>query len=280
MNKWVIFSDVDGTIYGFPDKKLSNVNKDKLQEIYEKGVNFVIATGNPPYEKIQRLADIAKSRYIITSGGASVYDNFKKEYIHVEYIPLDEARKLFEIADRINARLYYFGLDQYYLKNHNEEMHTFLSEFCEYYDWILDGRINDDINKIEVYGTPEEVRVAYEEFVKANLNLNIINLKTHLEITKTGVSKASGIKWLCENVFNVSEQDVMAIGDSQNDIPMLEYVGYSYAMDNAGTETKKAAKFYTSDVRQDGLAEAIDDFLYRTDFELKKAISQGKMKKS
>ncbi|MEE3928197.1 HAD family hydrolase [Mycoplasmopsis ciconiae] len=276
MNKWAIFSDVDGTIYGFPDKKLSEVNKEKMIEISKKGVPFVINTGNGPFEKIKRLAKITNSRYMVCSGGAAVYDNELNSYIHLELIPMQEAIKVFDIANQIKAKLYYFGKDQYYLHNHDQEMKTFLSDFLEYDEWIEDGRINSDIHKIEVYGNYDEVKLAYEVLSKADLDLNIIYLTSHIEITKSNISKASGMKWLCDNVFKCSVLDVMAIGDSENDIPMLLEAGYSYAMDNANRETKKAAKFYTSDVLQNGLAEAIDDYLYRSDFELKRAISQGK----
>ncbi|SYV96773.1 Putative hydrolase M6_Spy0533 [Mycoplasmopsis edwardii] len=66
----------------------------------------------------------------------------------------------------------------------------------------------------------------------------------------------------------------MAIGDSQNDISMFQVAGYSYAMENTDPYTMQFAKYYTSTVEQAGLAEAIDDFLYRVDFDLKREISQ------
>lgn len=277
-SKWAIFSDVDGTIYGFPDKTLPEANRKKLLEITKKGVPFILNTGNGPFEKIKKLASLTKSRYMICSNGAVIYDNLKNEFVHIEYIPLEEAKKIFDLADEQNIKLYYFGTDQYYLKNHDQAMYRFLSDFLEYEDWITDGRLNEDIHKIEVYGTEEEIKKAYETFKKANINLNIIYLGSHMEITKQGVSKGSGIKWMCENIFDTTLDNVMAIGDSQNDQQMLEIVGYSYAMANSDEQTKKVAKYHTSDVRQAGLAEAIDDYLYRSDFELKRQISQKTQK--
>ncbi|AWX69862.1 Cof-type HAD-IIB family hydrolase [Mycoplasmopsis anatis] len=273
-SKWAIFSDVDGTIYGFPDKILPETNRQKLLEITEKGVPFILNTGNGPFEKIKKLASLTKSRYMICSNGAVIYDNVENKFVHIEYIPLQEARKIFDLADKHNIKLYYFGTDQYYLKNHTPEMYRFLSDFLEYEDWITDGRLNEDVHKIEVYGNHEEIKEAYEIFKNANIDLNIIYLGSHIEITKQGVSKGSGLKWMCENVFETSLDNVMAIGDSQNDQQMLEIVGYSYAMANSDEDTKRIAKYHTSDVLQCGLAEAIDDYLYRSDFELKRQISQ------
>lgn len=62
----------------------------------------------------------------------------------------------------------------------------------------------------------------------------------------------------------------MAIGDSENDISMMKVAGFSYAMDNAKLAVKKVAKYYTSDVLQDGLGEAIRDYIFRTRFDIEK----------
>ncbi|VEU65124.1 Putative hydrolase M6_Spy0533 (plasmid) [Mycoplasmopsis cynos] len=71
----------------------------------------------------------------------------------------------------------------------------------------------------------------------------------------------------------------MAIGDSQNDISMFQIVGYPYLMENSDPYTRTFGKYFTSTVDQDGLAEAIDDYLYRVDFDLKREISQQKSNK-
>ncbi|WP_426461557.1 Cof-type HAD-IIB family hydrolase [Mycoplasma hafezii] len=274
MHKWAVFSDVDGTIYPFPSKELAVETIQKTAEITKKGVPFVINTGNGPYEKIQRLADQLSGRYIVCSNGALIWDNQEKQILHLETLPLSEAKKVFDLAEECGVGLYYFGTHQYYLHLYTDAFKDFISDFCEYNDWILDGRLNDDMHKIEVYGDPKKLQVFYEKAVAQNIDLNICNLHSHIEITKTGVSKGTGMKWLCENVFETTVDNVMAIGDSQNDISMFELAGYSYVMENADKYTKSFAKYYTSCVDQLGLVEAIDDYLYRSDFELKRMISQ------
>ncbi|SJZ61710.1 Cof-type HAD-IIB family hydrolase [Mycoplasmopsis verecunda] len=278
--KWVIFSDVDGTIYPFPDKILSDVNRSKIRELAEKNIPFVINTGNPPLPKIQRLADELNVRYLSCSNGAMIYDNVEKKVLHRELINHEKAQLIWPLALKHGVTLYYMGDDQYYMYNSNDATNEFLTTFNEYNDWIRDGRINSDLHKIEAYGESGKLKAFYDECLASGLQLDIINvLNKYIEITNIGVSKASGMKWLCDNVFQAELADVMAIGDSANDIPMFKVAGYSYAMDNADSLTKKAAKYYTSAVEQDGLAEAIDDYLYRSDFELKRAVSQQKSKK-
>ncbi|EFF41754.1 Cof-type HAD-IIB family hydrolase [Mycoplasmopsis alligatoris] len=281
MKKWAVFSDVDGTIYGFPNKILPLENELKAIELEKRNVPFIINTGNGPLEKIQRLAEKLKSKYIVCASGAVVYDNIDKKYLHVEYIPLDVAKKVFDLANKFNFPLYYFGIDQYYMHNYSKNMYKFLTDFCEYDKWILDGRINQDIHKIEFYGTEQQIIDANKELLKANLDqeLTIMFMGTHIEIVKKGVDKGTGMKWLCDNVLQTNLEDVMAIGDSANDLGMFNLAGYTYAMDNADILTKSHAKYHARDVNQAGLAHAIDDYLYRSDFELKRQISQQQSKK-
>ncbi|ADE19737.1 Cof-type HAD-IIB family hydrolase [Mycoplasma crocodyli] len=278
MKKWAIFSDVDGTIYGFPDKKLLPEVKSKISELKVKNIPFVINTGNAPFKKIQKLADELHSRYIVCASGAVIYDNLTKEYLHIEYIDKKIAQRVFDVANKHSFALYYFGINQYYMHNHSKEMYDFLSNFCEYNEWILDGKINEDIHKIEFYGTFDEVKKAYEELLKEGLDkvLNIMYMGSHIEIVKHGVDKGTGMKWLCDNIFDIKLEDVMSIGDSANDIGMFDLSGYSYAMDNSDKNTKSKAKYHAPDVHQAGIAYAIDDYLYRSDYELKKEISQKK----
>lgn len=277
--KHVVFTDVDGTIYPFPDKTFTKQTLDKFEELKIKGVPVVLNTGNPASAKIQKLAEKVHSDYIICANGAMVFDNVNKKPAFVEHMPLSELKKVWEVSDIVKAPLYYFGDTQYYLKDMSLEWQQFLEKFTEYYQFITHGEIVDNIHKVEVYGEPELIQAFYDEALKHDIDLNIVNLNTHIEITKRGVSKASGLKWVCENIYQCSIDDVMAIGDSPNDISVLEIAGYSYAMDNADRLTKNIAKYYTSDVKQNGFAEAVDDYLYRSDFELKKQISQQTKKK-
>lgn len=274
MRNAAIFSDVDGTIYPFPSKTLAQRNIDKVNEVIKKGVNFIISTGNGPYEKIKKLAETLGARYISFSNGAFLYDNQNKEILNIEYIDFDQAQKVWDLAKEVGLPLYYFGTERFFLKDATKEQKQFFTDFCEYDRWIEDGLIPDDLHKIEIYGDPKLLVEFYNKSLDQNINLNIVLLAKHIEITKKGISKGSGLKWFCDNIFNLPVSQAMAIGDSQNDISMFKVAGYSYAMENSDDYSRSFAKYYTSSVDQAGLAEAIDDYLYRIDWDLKREISQ------
>ena len=82
----------------------------------------------------------------------------------------------------------------------------------------------------------------------------------NLEFNKAGISKATGVRFLSE-YLGVSVNDVIAIGDSENDIEMLKIAGTGIAMGNAVEEAKAAADDITASNDEDGVAKAIEKYL-------------------
>ena len=77
------------------------------------------------------------------------------------------------------------------------------------------------------------------------------------EIMPRNCSKASGIRFL-EEYFHIPHQDTIAIGDSTNDLPMLEYAGFSIAMGNASEEILPMVDYVTDTVERDGVRKAME----------------------
>lgn len=81
-----------------------------------------------------------------------------------------------------------------------------------------------------------------------------------LEILDKSVTKGTGVKSLAD-ALNIKPEEVMAIGDQENDIAMLEYAGMGVAMDNAIPSVKEVANFVTKTNLEDGVAYAIEKFV-------------------
>ena len=84
-------------------------------------------------------------------------------------------------------------------------------------------------------------------------------MRTHIwlvEATAPGVDKGSGLLKLCE-IMNIDPQRVLAIGDSENDIPMLQAAGFGVAMGNATKSLKAVADWIAPPIEEDGAAVAL-----------------------
>ena len=76
------------------------------------------------------------------------------------------------------------------------------------------------------------------------------------EILPKGNNKGTGLKKLAKKL-GIKQEEIMAIGDGNNDIEMFEYANYSVAMENGTELAKKAAKYQTDSNENDGVAKAI-----------------------
>jgi len=82
----------------------------------------------------------------------------------------------------------------------------------------------------------------------------------NFEINRAGVNKGSALARLAGRL-GLTSKEVMAIGDNNNDLPMLQYAGIAVAMENALAGVKERADFVTHSNDEDGVAYALYQFL-------------------
>ena len=84
----------------------------------------------------------------------------------------------------------------------------------------------------------------------------------YLEIVKKGIKKSEAIKVVLEK-YHIQQDEVMAIGDGENDVEMLEFAGLGIAMENAKEEVKRFANDVTTSNNHDGVANAIEKYILK-----------------
>lgn len=260
--KAIFYSDIDGTLYGH-DWTVSDQTQKSVHDFINNGHHFVIVTGNPAFSRQQELANKLKIRYLITSNGASIFDNQEKKYIFLSTISKKDQQIVIDVAKKFNLQLNYWNDKNYFTFNPK-------AQYKKSYDYSLldphnfvqqSDQTHDNIIKMELFGIQIDLEQAKD--LLNQLDLKVIYMGTHIEITAKNIDKAKGIQWMNKNVFNVSDDNIACVGDSPNDWPMLETFKYSYAVANASKDTKSKAKFHTSTYYQNGVGEALEDYLYR-----------------
>lgn len=274
----IIFSDVDGTLYDH--SKIPNQQTiEDIKFAKENNAHFNICTGNPYFERMHWLTKLIDVDYLISSSGAHIIDIKNNKTIYSKSIQESIFNKILTIAKSEGIQLCFWNENNYFLLNNyslwNDEIleYHFTNEatkkmFPQIYN-------NEDICplKVEIYSK------AYndEKKVKKELN-NLFNLfkdidgiditltSINIEIQAKNVNKGEAILWMLKNVYNninINQNDIMVIGDSNNDYSMIILSKYSYAMANASNLILTSASYFTSSVEQNGLGEAIIDYLYR-----------------
>jgi Cof subfamily protein (haloacid dehalogenase superfamily) len=108
--------------------------------------------------------------------------------------------------------------------------------------------LDEQIQKI-----PATVREQYE-VIKTRDNL--------LEFMPKGITKAYGISLLAKDL-GIEQEEVMCIGDEENDLPMIEYAGIGVAMANAISRVKEIADVVTDSNEEDGVAKVVEKYVLR-----------------
>lgn len=81
-----------------------------------------------------------------------------------------------------------------------------------------------------------------------------------IDAVKYGINKATGLKKLLA-YFGLTGEDLIAFGDSGNDIPMLDFAKYSYAMENGMALAKEHAKYLAPSNNDNGVLRVLNEYL-------------------
>lgn len=114
-------------------------------------------------------------------------------------------------------------------------------------------------NKILCMAEPDEINLLKEKVKDYDLNI-YPSKPTYLEIMPKEASKTSAINVLRKK-FNIEQNEILAMGDNYNDMDMIEYAGLGVAMGNAPDKVKKCANKIALTNDEDGVAEAIKEYV-------------------
>lgn len=264
--------DLDGTLLDM-NKKISNRNKRAIALAKEKGVKIVICSGRV-FTGARLYAKQVDSRDpVIACNGAIICENIDGEVIYSDNLDTEAGLKIVDICHKHQVyyhvysgntmlteklgftSLKYFEnnrllpledrVDIEVVQNMAEKIKSMQGQVLKFVvvtdDTELLRRVRNEIEQI--YGV-------------AVMSSNYDNF----EVMNKGVSKGAALKRLSE-LLSIPAGEMMAIGDNENDISMLEYAGLGVAMDNGEDCAKEAAQYVTASNSQDGVAEAIEKFI-------------------
>ncbi len=264
----LIASDLDGTLMAPDHLTVTERTKEVLIKAHDAGCKIAIATGRTLGFIGNVLEQIPFCDYVIYSDGASVYDLKKKRDIYINHIPNSIAA---ETADMLEPMPLYYNMyvDGKVLTQNNKlefyKGRNLPQEFIDYFlkasvscDSIKDEVGRRDVEIIAIYSAGKDKALLEEYFRKNNLHITS-SIPGEIEITAAGANKGTALKGLCEEE-GISPADVIAFGDAANDCEMLEYAGYSFAMEDADDECKKSAKDITLSNAREGVAAALEKF--------------------
>lgn len=242
MYKYIVL-DMDGTLLN-SKHQINPELRNLLIELQNEGVKLILCSGrniNSMRKYAEELRCYEHETYIVSDNGGSItrISNGQEELLKTSIMTKEQVSHIVDIVgNRTKDAASFMGKYRYSKKLTSVTLLV----------WYRYGHrprfgINREANKILFTDKPEKINQVYDQ-VKAEINaydpeINVFRSVPHLiEVTPPGSLKGSALQQICEdNHFDVKQ--MIAFGDGENDISMLEYVPSSVAMGN-GFDTVKA----------------------------------------
>lgn len=264
----LIAIDLDGTFLT-DDKRVLEENVQALHQVIEKGVHVVICTGRtlPGVRRfIEPMGLSQHEGYIILNNGAETHHlpNFEIQTAIYQSRASREALIKFFRETRFNdLQLVGFDLDSYYLIDDTVPTHYVEADAETLASVIkpISGEAfiaMDDIFEMMVLGAKEDLdkwTLSFTEEITQHFDY-VRSQPVIIEFLSPNTNKATALKSLCDDL-SITSEEVMALGDEQNDIEMLKWARHSVAMGNASDAIKELARYTTVSNNEAGVAKAL-----------------------
>ncbi|MEW4354239.1 sugar-phosphatase [Streptococcus pneumoniae] len=263
MNIQLVAVDIDGTLLT-SQKEITPEVFDAIQDAKAAGVKVVIATGRPIAGVKQLLSDLhlnEEGNFVVTFNGGLVQDTVTGQEFVKETMSYDDYLDIEVLSRKLGVHMHAITKDGIFTANRN------IGKYTVYESSLVNMPIfyrtpeemkDKEIVKMMYIDEPEILDAAIaqlpaELYERYNL---VKSAPFYLEILPKATSKGAAIMHLAEKLGFTKEQ-VMAIGDEENDRSMLEAVGNPVVMENGNPEIKKIAKYITKSNDESGVAYAI-----------------------
>ncbi|MEI8376901.1 MAG: Cof-type HAD-IIB family hydrolase [bacterium] len=255
--------DIDGTILK-KDYTLSQNVKNAVKKAVNVGVKVVLVTGRMHSATTFIAEELELDAPIITYSGALVQD-LQKVFCQ-NLIPDSLAKQVFKELRTFDVQTNLYIEDEIFSEVETDT----LIEYCEkrklqYKIKSFDEFINIQANKILAIGKTPEATNEVLEYLQSKFpnDLCVVkSLPTFCEIISKDASKGKAILYLAKN-WGIQPDEIMAVGDQDNDIELLKAAKVKVAMGNATEGLKAVANYIAPSVEDDGVVDAIEKFILK-----------------
>lgn len=257
--------DMDGTLLT-DELEVSPRTVAAIQAAQQQGVTVTIATGRM-FQSAKPFAErLGVDVPLITYNGALVKSCRSGEVWHEELLPMDTTLSVLAYFRERGWYIQTYVDDEFYVRDYSEEARTYeaVSGISPHVVGEAMFAPAKEPLKLLTLAEPEHLDaitpVLQERF---GSKVCLTRAKNHMiEMVNSEVNKGRGVAMLAKRL-GILQQDIMVLGDSENDMTMLAYAGLGVAMDNADDKVKAVADAVTADNNRDGVALAIEKYVLK-----------------
>ena len=261
-----VFIDIDETLTN-SQREVTEKTKLEIKKCVENGVKIILTSGRSRREAMDFQEQIGTSPYIVSSNGASAYDAENGVEIYNERI---DPQMVLQLIKHSRENGYRIKLNYKDLLVMNEAAYPDEKDKEVSYEELERVAVEEQVVQCVITSTDFEKMRFFRDYIKnecvgiavANESKRFKNpdLKPsrnyYCDVASVKVSKGNAVKAVCE-YFEIKPEEIVTIGDGENDLSMFELTPNSVAMGNSLPEIKEKANYVTASNDEDGVAKVL-----------------------
>lgn len=270
----LIAFDLDDTLLT-TDKRVTDRTKAALQAAADAGVILMPATGRPFLAVPEVVKTLPMVRFLLTSNGAAIWDKEEDKVVYSDYIPYETACAVLDLVRDADILTEFYSRGKSYAcsEGYEKALHlwqripeSFRKDLVRYRQPVtdLETRIRSGGCPVEkfrlTFGDPDLQKDLTGKLKDLGSLMIVHGAAYNIELNTLTGNKGHALEaFAAKN--GIGPDEVMAFGDSENDLTMLKAAGTGVAMGNALPEVKAAADIVTLSNDEDGVAALIEKYV-------------------
>ena len=261
--------DMDGTLLN-SQKKISQENISAIHKAIKAGVKLVLCTGRPPFgvRPYYELLGLAQEdEYVIVDNGCAIHRTSDWKVIDSVALDKQDIHYLYSLTQDSSIQLTLFDEEHYFVVGETPSPIVVRDTgyvFTSPTEISLEEAVSGKYTMFQAMFLAEKETVDFfEEKYASDICQHFSGVRSQdviYEVMPAGVTKAFALERLAQKL-NIKVEEIMALGDANNDLEMLKFAGLGIAMGNASDYVKSLADNVTDSNDENGVAKAIEKYL-------------------
>ncbi len=248
----MIVLDLDGTTLNSKNVIPENLKEILINQVKKRSCRVVLASGRSISSMKLLASDLGLTAPLITLNGGVIIDPATRDIFNEKNLTLDTYKKSLQILNMLNIDFVVFTSFGVFADKPSEITDILIKYTENKIKWTID--FSSIKNPVKILFIPKS-KESNNEIKKQTSLLDIDIIESGFsftEIVPKGVNKGSALK-IVANMLTIDAKDIIAFGDNENDIEMLQFAGTGVAMGNAPDHVKAEADLVTDTNDDDGI---------------------------
>ena len=260
----LIVSDIDGTILT-SENDLNPLTEEAIRTVInDEQCDFTISTGRA-FPLTLPLAAYFKLKIPFIFSSGAIYDPREDRVISAPSIKPIQIEKAVRIAKKFGVGVITHTKTDMFCQVSDKDWETISS-----LEWMREEKVDHarrvkdiktdipgEIIRLDIFAEVDWLTAVWQEINESIPDVNAVKMKRSIEISHDGMNKGTALTTMAQ-LLSIPMKNIMAVGDSLNDIPLLQAAGYGVAMGTAPDALKETADAVVPSADENGLVKALE----------------------